>query len=214
MSTRLAIFVLLAASQWGRSVWGQNARSAGTDDPFASQNFSGEPMRAEDSPGTRAINLTFYNDPRGPELNPAPVPAGTVSVEQLEHPLSPKAAKLLEKARNFAAMGLPDKAIAQLHTALKERSAVPYAHSMLGAEYLRMKRIPEAISELEQALTLLPRNVPDRSNLGYALFLSGDLDRAESEVRKALELDCNNPKTRKVLSKILEARRIEGQHQP
>jgi tetratricopeptide (TPR) repeat protein len=214
VSTRLAIVVILAASQWGRSVWAQSARSAGTDGPFAPQNFSGEPMRAEDSPGTRALNLTFYNDPRGPELKPAPAPAGTVSVEQLQHPLSPKAAKLLERARNFSAMGLPGKAIAQLQAALKERSAIPYAHSMLGVEYLKTNQIPEAISELDQALKLLPRNVPDRSNLGYALFLSGDLDGAERETRKALELDRNNPKTGRVLSKILEARRRKARPQP
>jgi Flp pilus assembly protein TadD len=171
-------------------------------------------MRAEDSPGTRAMNLTFYDDPRGPEPKPAPIPAGTVSIEQLQHPVSSKGAKLLGKARNFSAMGQHDKAIAQLQIALKERSAAPYAHSMLGAEYLKMNRVPEAISELEQALTMLPRNVPDRSNLGYALFLSGDLNRAETEARRALELDRGNPKTRHVLDQILKAQRIAAQAQP
>lgn len=212
MSIRLAMVILLAASQGGRNAWGQSARPAHADDPAGP--FAGQPARAEDSPAARALNLTFYDDPRGPELSPAPPPAGAVSVEQLQHPLSPKAAKLLDKAHNFSVMGRHDLAIAQLQAALKERSAVPYAHSMLGAEYLRTNQVPEAIAELEQALTLLPRDVPDRSNLGYALFLSGDLDRAESEARQALELDANNPKTRSVLYQILEARRVEAPSRP
>jgi Flp pilus assembly protein TadD len=156
------------------------------------------------------MNLTFYDNPRGASFTPGPAPAKTVSVEQLQHPLSRKGAKLLDQARNFVAMGRHDKAIAQLLLALKERSAMPYAHSMLGAEYIKTNQIPAAIAELEQAITLLPRNVPNHSNLGYALLLSGEIDRAETETRQALELDRNNTRTQHVLSLILAARRSES----
>jgi Flp pilus assembly protein TadD len=111
-------------------------------------------------------------------------------------------------------MGRHDKAIQQLQLALKERSAVPYAHSMLGAEYLKIDQLQPAIAELEQAVTLLPRNVPDHSNLGYALYLSGDLDRAETETRQALELDRDNAKTQRVLNQILRARKMQARSLP
>ncbi len=169
---------------------------------------------AEDSPIARAANLTFYNNPRGAEVTPAPAPAGTVSAERLQHPISAKGVKMLEQARRFSVAGLHEKAIAQLKLAFKEKSAVPYAHSLLGSEYLKTNRIPEAIGELEQALAVLPRNVQNRSNLGYALFLSGDLDRAETETRQALDLDRGNATTQHVLNQILHARQLRASAQP
>jgi tetratricopeptide (TPR) repeat protein len=197
--TRLAIIFSLAASIWG-------------------QTLSLAPLlnlpRAEDSAETEAGNRIFYNNPRGLEPEHAPEPAGTVSVEQLRHPVSRKGDRLLRQAQNFAAMGNHHKAIAQLQAALKERSAIPYAHSMLGIEYLKTNQVPAAVAELEQAVTLLPRNVADHSNLAYALLLSGDLDRGEKEVREALELDRNNSKTRMVLSWILRARQTRAQTKP
>lgn len=219
--SRLAVLVL-AASFGGPILCAQSVlmqRMAAADN-FASHTLGfqsavsssafaqtlGEVPPAEDSPMTRANNMLFYNSPRGAQATPDSAPAGTVSAEQLQHPLSPKGAKLLNQARNYAQMGRHDKAIAQLKIALKEKSAVPYAHSMLGAEYLRTGQAPMAIGELEQAITVLPRNVPDRSNLGYALFLTGDLDRAEQETRRALELDHRNTTTLHVLDQILRAK--------
>ena len=210
MSSRLAIIVSLAASLGGQIVWAQSpgaARPSSSQQSLAAaQNFAETSQRAEDSPWAQAENLVFYDSPRGPEMKPAPAPAATVSVEQLQHPISRKGAKLLAQARNFAAMGRHDKAIQQLQLALQERSAIPYVHSMLGVEYLKTKQVSAAVAELEQAVALLPRNVPDHSNLGYALFLSGDLERAESETRQAIELDHNNPKTQYVLGQIVHAR--------
>ncbi len=216
--SRLALISILAASLWGRIVCAQSAMAqriaaaenyatqTAVSQSISTQNFAGEVPLAEDSPATRADNLLFYNNPHGAEIAPRPAPAATVSAEQLQHPLSRKGAKLLTQAKNYAAMGRHDKAIAQLQLALKEKSAIPYAHSMLGAEYLRTSQAPAAIPELEQALATLPKNVPDRSNLGYALFLTGDLDRAEQETRQALELDHRNTATLHVLDQILRAR--------
>jgi tetratricopeptide (TPR) repeat protein len=219
VSLRLAIIVSIAASFGGQVSSAQSARTGSLQAAQSqaasvpAQTFDGPP-RAEDSPQSQAANLIFYNNPRGVELTPAPPPPGTVSVEQLQHPLSRKGAKLIAQARNFSAMGRHDQAIEQLQLALKETSAVPYAYSMLGVEYLKTNRVASAITELEQALALLPRNVVDRSNLGYALFLSGDLERAETETRQALELDRNNAKTQRVLNQILTARKSQGSRLP
>lgn len=175
---------------------------------------NGPPGLPEDSPQTTETNLLFYGDPRGPQPQPVRPQAGTVSVEELQHPLSNKAIKMLRRAENFSAMGRHDKAIEQLYAALKEPSAVPYVHSLLGQEYLKTNQVPVAITELQEAVKLLPHNVADHSNLGYALYLTGDLDSGEREVRKALELDRQNSKTQHVLEQILRARKAMAQAEP
>jgi tetratricopeptide (TPR) repeat protein len=162
--------------------------------------------RAEDSPDAASYNQTFYDSPRTPEPQISER-VRTVSVDELLHPLSRKGAGLIRRAQNFVAMGDHGKAIAELQLALKERSAIPYANSLLGTEYLRTNQVPAAIDVLEQAVKLLPRIAINHANLGYALFLrGGDAQRAEQEVRLALDLDRNNEKTRRVLSLITHAR--------
>lgn len=201
MSIRLGIFVFLAAASWGQIISGQKSTPI----------YTAEPLLPEDSPDNAERNMIFYDNPRGPQPVERLAPAGTVSVEELQHPLSNKALKLLTKAQNFSAMGRYDKAIEELELALKEKSAVPYAHSILGQEYLKMEQIEAAIVELQQAVELLPHNAPVRSNLGFALFLSGNLEGAEQQARQALELDRQNPKSQHVLDQILAARRALAQ---
>lgn len=196
VSVRVAIGLLLAASSWAQK-----------SSPIYTAPL-GEP---EDSPEAAARNLIFYDNPRGLQPTQPAAPSGAIAVEQLQHPLSRKALKLLRKADKISLSGNHQKAIEQLRAALKEPSAVPYAHSMLGQEYLKLRQIPSALAELEQAAALLPHSAAIRSNLAYALFLSGDLERSEQEGRHALDLDRNNPKTRSVLDQILLARRTESE---
>jgi Flp pilus assembly protein TadD len=214
---RFTIALSLAASLWGQKL-GQNqgVQNQGVQNQGV-QNLGLVPAdipRAEDSLESYAANKFFYDNPRGAQPEPVPQAAATISAEQLRHPLSRKGASLIRQARNFAAMGRHDKAIAELQPALQEPSAIPYAHSLLGSEYLRVNQVPAALVELEQAVALLPRNAADRSNLAYALFLSGDLERGEREVRQALDIDRNNPTTRRVLNQILDARQTQGQTEP
>lgn len=213
---QVAASYLFAASLWGQipksliptpSLTPMGAASLGVA-PIGTPSIGTVP-RAEDSPGAAADNQIFYGSPRLPEPQVSE-PVGAVSVEQLQHPVSRKGDGLLRQARNFADMGDHQKAIAKLQLALKERSAIPYAHSMLGTEYLKTNQVPAAIEALEQAIKLLPRDAVNHSNLGVALFLSGSAERGEQEVRKALELDHaqhqNDEKTRFVLSLILRTR--------
>jgi tetratricopeptide (TPR) repeat protein len=141
-----------------------------------------------------------------PEQRQRPT-AGTVSADQLRHPLSGKAAKIIRNALEYGQSGDHQKAIEELRRALKEPLAAPYAHSLLGAEYLKTNQVAAARDELEQAVQLLPHDVADHSNFGYALFLSGDRDRAEKVVRRALDLDPSNSGAQLVLKFIVEARR-------
>jgi Flp pilus assembly protein TadD len=110
------------------------------------------------------------------------------------------------KAKDYSRSGEHDKAIGELRLALQDPSAAPYAHSILGAEYLKTGRIAEAVTELEVAVQLLPHNAPSLSNFGFALYLAGERERGEQEVRKALVLDSSNSKTRRVLDVIERGR--------
>jgi tetratricopeptide (TPR) repeat protein len=133
-------------------------------------------------------------------------PAATVSADQLRRPLSTKAAKLLRQAQSYASSGDHGRAIEELNLALREPSAIPYAHAMLGVEYLKTARAAAAIEHLEPAAQMLPHDAAIHSNFAYALFLTGDLDRAEREVRRALELDSTNKGAQLVLNYIVRSR--------
>lgn len=130
----------------------------------------------------------------------APGPPALISSEELRHPLSRKGRDLLVKAQNEARKGNHSKAIEGFTQALKERSAEPYAHGMLGIEYLRTHRIAEAIAELQKASEAMPRLAAIHSNLGFALCASGQSDKGLQEIEMALRLD----------QSLVKARFLEG----
>src|SRR5436190_8971688 len=116
-------------------------------------------------------------------------PAGTVSVDQLRHPLSRKGQQLIEPGQRHAKADEHAKAILEFRRALEESSAAPYAHGLLGIEYLKLNDAPSAIVELRQAVQLLPGIAANHTNLGYALCLTGQRKWAERELREAIRLD-------------------------
>jgi tetratricopeptide (TPR) repeat protein len=134
-----------------------------------------------------------------PPDDPPSQGSGTVTVAELQHPLSSKARPLLLKAQIAMRAGKFDECLENLDKAMKIASAVPYVHGVRGAAYLLRGRVPEAISELQQALQVLP--IPaNYSNLGYAHLLIGDEERGEQELRRAVEFH----------SPLLQARYLLG----
>jgi Flp pilus assembly protein TadD len=113
---------------------------------------------------------------------------------------------MIRRAQSAVAAGDHLKAIEELRRALKEPSAVPYAHALLGQEYLTTGQVPSAAPELERASAMLPHDAAIHSNFGYALFVMGDSARGEQEARRALELDPNNWPAQRLLGSILRAR--------
>jgi tetratricopeptide (TPR) repeat protein len=188
-------------------VYGQYPGSAGSPhippivastvatDPYSAQ--PGWPYAPEYSAPQSNLELLFPAD-----NPPNSGPARAVSVAELQHPLSRKGRRLMVKAENDLIAGKNMDVLVELHNALKEPSAVPYAHSLLGAAYLEAGRLPEAISELQQAVQLLPISA-NYCNLGYAHCLTGDVVQGEKELRQALELDRTSPWTRYFLGVLL-----------
>lgn len=113
----------------------------------------------------------------------------TVSVEELKHPLSGKGRAMINKAQKYTRSGDYPEAIQELNRALKDPSAAPYAHMILGSVYIKTGRASEAVQELEQATALLPRLPAGHSNLAYALCATGQIERGLREIETALALD-------------------------
>lgn len=128
--------------------------------------------------------------------------SNTVSVAQLKHPLSRKGASLLHKVASYLKHHQKAKANEQLAEALKEPTAAPYAHAILGTEYLKDGQIAEAVPELESAAQVLPISGV-HSNLGYALCLMGHINRGRMELNEALRLDGDSPQARFLMGVVL-----------
>jgi predicted Zn-dependent protease len=125
-----------------------------------------------------------------------------VSVVELQHPLSRKGRKLIERAQNDLNSGKTAEGIRRLQDALQEPSAAPWAHSILGATYLQLWRTADAITELEQAVQLLPI-ASNYSNLGHAHCIMGDTERGEEDLQHALQLDSSSPQTHYLIGLLL-----------
>jgi tetratricopeptide (TPR) repeat protein len=129
--------------------------------------------------------------------------AGTISADLLRHPLSAQAREMIDKAQRTAQVGNHRAAIEQLTKALaKHPESAAWIQPLLGVEYLRTDQHQAAIQALEQAVLLLPRDPINRSNLGLSLAFTGQFDRAEQELRQALQLDTKNDTTRRLLAVV------------
>jgi tetratricopeptide (TPR) repeat protein len=131
-----------------------------------------------------------------------PVSPEPISTDELRHPLTGKALKLIRKAEGLIASHDYAQAREELQKAAKDRAAAPYAHSLLGQEYLRNAQFADAVTELKTAIFSLPSSVPDHANLGYALLMTGQPAAAEQELRRALELQPSNPRTHLALALV------------
>lgn len=149
--------------------------------------FSGATSRAQDS-----IETVFVG--------------GTVSVEELRNPLTGKSLKDILDAQRDLRSGHQDRAMEHLRQSLADPLARPYAVSILGGEHLKTGKLAAAVGELEEAVALLPGHGEVRSNLAYARALSGDLEAALGEARKALQLNPMSNRTRFILGDILLCR--------
>jgi len=131
--------------------------------------------------------------------------AGTISAELLRHPLAAQTREMINKALRTAQAGDHLSAIEQLTKALaKHPESAAWIQPWLGVEYLKTDQPEAAIQALEQAVMLLPRDPINRSNLGLSFASTGQYDRAEQELERALKLDAKNDTTRRLLE-IVEA---------
>ena len=135
--------------------------------------------------------------------------SGTVSVDELRHPLKGKSLEIIENGQRYAKAGDHLNAISEFKKALSDPAAVGYANSLLGSEYLKTGNPTAAIASLSEAVRLMPHLAVNHSNLGYAFLATGNPEQAERELREAIKLDKVAPQSRFLLGLVLLDRRSE-----
>jgi len=142
---------------------------------------------------------------QGALLLALPLAAQTISVDLLRQELPPKAKEILLKAQRASEAGDHAAAIEILETAHEKfPQSDAWTESLLGLEYLKTRQFEAAVSALECAVALLPRDAVDRANLGFALAKLGRTAEAAQQLRQAVELDTTNEKTRQLLTVVLQ----------
>jgi Tfp pilus assembly protein PilF len=129
-----------------------------------------------------------------------------ISVDVLRHPIPENARRMLQRALDAMNSG-NDEAARQrlLETLAKYPDSAVYAQSFLGVIYVRASHFMDAVNSFEQAAALLPHDAMTHYNFGLSLACAGDYERAEHEVRRALELDPKNISAQTLLS-VLQRR--------
>ncbi len=128
----------------------------------------------------------------------------TVSVDVLRHPISSKGRRLLEKAMVQAERGNHAAAIQDLRQALaKYPLDAAYTDNVLGLEYIETRQFNEAKTYFKEAARLMPNESCNHSNYGLSLAIVGELETAEKEERKALQLDSANSNAQYILEALL-----------
>lgn len=168
--------------------------------------FPEAPISAQGSP--------FYSQLLNPDNTPptgafrtddfhGPFDRGSVSIQELAHPLNSKRLNLLTSAQKQLAVGNTAAAMTQLRQAALDPAIEPYALSILGGEHLKQGENAAAYEELSAAVRLMPGLAANHANLATVLRLRGEPEQALKEAQRALQLDPGKPGVRLVIAKIL-----------
>jgi tetratricopeptide (TPR) repeat protein len=203
------VLLVLSAPAFNPHLFGQEARDPfrSSDGPWVNSNQPAWEKEMHGSQPSDGWNGNGSESNYRPEAVQGPL---TVSAEELRHPISKNGRKILEKAEKYVRAGDHKRAIEALNLALKEPSAAPYAHGILGVQYLEVNRITEAVAEFSQAVILRPRSAMDHSNLGLALCMGGQTARGLEEIDEALTLDQRLLRARFLKAVILMDRDSNG----
>ncbi len=107
-----------------------------------------------------------------------------------------KASFHLDFGRAYAEAGFPEPAIAEFKQAIGMDPKLPQAQYCLGAAYLQSEGeagFGKAQAEFEHELALNPDDYFSISQLGYIALTQHRVPEAEKSLKKASELDPNNP---------------------
>ncbi len=129
--------------------------------------------------------------------------SGTVSAQQLNHPLSKQVRKLLESGDKLFDDRHYDDAAARFREAALDDPDCPRAHAALALALSRIEKWEAAVGEYRAAITLDPRNSLLHSNLSAALAVLNRFDEAGSEAAAALKLDHRNVGAHYVMASVL-----------
>jgi tetratricopeptide (TPR) repeat protein len=128
---------------------------------------------------------------------------GTVSFNELLHPIPPKALRAFTDAQQEVEAGRDPEAIRKLERALRIYPAYAQARNNLGAVYIRQRRFPEALEQFQKALECGDATAPLYGNLAYTFCALGRWKDAEGAARHSVALDDSYIKGHYLLGNIL-----------
>jgi tetratricopeptide (TPR) repeat protein len=134
-------------------------------------------------------------------------PAGPVSVADLLHPPSRKAFAALAAAQRLSEAGQFAAAAEQLEKATRLSPDWPDAHTNLAAQYIRLGRYDDAISEAGRAIALSKPNGRDLGNLAFAEYRLNRRAEAIQSAREGLAIEPSSPKLHYILGALLAMNR-------
>jgi Flp pilus assembly protein TadD len=191
VSLRL-LFAGLAVSLTAASTFAQISevsKNTGVPSPFLTRV-----LNADNNPPEGQI--------RGDDFH-SPFDRGSVSVQELAHPINSKRLRLLDEARKKLATGNTAAGMTQLRQAATDPLIEPYALSILGSEHLKQGEMGAAYEELGAAVRLLPGLAANHANFAVVLRIRGEHQQALKEAQKALQLEPGKPGVRVILARIL-----------
>jgi tetratricopeptide (TPR) repeat protein len=140
---------------------------------------------------------------RLPDSSEAKPVSGTISLNQLRHPVPKQALRAFAEALKFSEAKDGPRAIEKLELAIRLAPLYREAHGNLGVQYLRADRYPEAVAQLQRALEVGPPDSKIYVNLASAYFLMRDYTQGEDAAHKALALDPKNSRVHYLLGAVL-----------
>jgi tetratricopeptide (TPR) repeat protein len=167
-------------------------------------------LRVVDSNGneitSQQIMIAATNPPVSVKLPGAVVarPTGeTTSVARLRHAPTRRAWQAAIKAQKFSESGEYERSAVEWKKAVDADPEFSEAHGNLGAQYIRLHRLAEAVEEFRRAIELDSATARHQSNLAVALGQLNQFDEAEKWARHAVELEGSNALGHFVLGCVL-----------
>jgi tetratricopeptide (TPR) repeat protein len=116
-----------------------------------------------------------------------------------------KAEMHLDFGRAYGEAGYPDKAIVEFEKAIARDGTLPEAHYGLGASYMLSQGeagYPRAIEEFNRELAMHPDDYFSLAQLGSIALTQHRLEDAESNLKRASNLDSRNPDNPLLLGQV------------
>ncbi len=94
----------------------------------------------------------------------------------------------------------------EFQRAIELNPKYPTAHEWYAYFLTATGRLPEAKAEILRGKELDPLSVPIAADMGFLLYYADELDRAEEELHKALEMNPRDPLSHLFLGRVYEAK--------
>ena len=157
------------------------------------------------------MRYTYDNtaaNPRNPSNPPKRVRYGGQSVDEMANlwmQVVPVNARDLSALTDHYERKSAERQLAGFEQLAREQPANARIRRSLGATYLRLGRVDDAIPALREAVRLVPRDATARYNLGHALAARGQAEDAAAQFREAARLQPSFAEAHNNLGALLRA---------